>query len=186
MIPTAIHSHRDAMTILIAGLSICLTMFFGHFKTWRHRICFEYDGKQAAAVAALRDKFQEEAGQHYRVVQEHIHRTGETVQQFYAEGRQRTLVKALALRLERSNGIIRVYRYLGIVSQAVEFGFLIVSAALVLSMIVLWVPPVRTEIILAGVILVVSALMVGLMFVLLYLEGRFITATSKALRPELD
>ncbi len=106
MMPATV-PYRDALTLIIAGLSISLTIFFGHFKTWRHRICFEYDGKQAAAVTALRDKFQEEAEQHYRAIQDHVQRTGETVQQFYAEGKQRTLVKALALKLERSNQIIR-------------------------------------------------------------------------------
>ena len=186
MMPATV-PYRDALTLIIAGLSISLTIFFGHFKTWRHRICFEYDGKQAAAVTALRDKFQEEAEQHYRAIQDHVQRTGETVQQFYAEGKQRTLVKALALKLERSNQIIRLYSYLSGVSQVVEIALWIESSILILSIGTVWFPVTHYQIVgLVIVVVSVLAIMIGLIFALLYLEGRFITAANKALRPEFD
>ena len=186
MMPTTV-PYRDALTLIIAGLSVCLTIFFGHFKTWRHRICFEYDGKQAAAVTAIRDKFQEEAEQHYRTIQEHLQRTGGTVQQFYAEGKQRSLIRALALRLERSNQIIRLYSYLNFVSQVIEICFWAESFIIILSIGTIWIPVTHAEI-LALVILVLGILVVvfGLMFALLYIEGSFLTITNRALRPEFD
>ena len=186
MMPVAV-SHRDALTLIVAGLGIVLTIFFGHFKTWRHRICFEYDGKQAAAVTAIRDKFQEEAEQHYRAIHEHIQRTGGTVQQFYAEAKQRTLVKALALKLERSNKIIRLYSYLSLVSQLIELALWIESAILILSIGSVWIA-VPHYLIVTIVLIVIIALLalIGLIFSLLYFEGRFITAANKALKPEFD
>ncbi|MGA3082042.1 MAG: hypothetical protein ABSD44_11745 [Terracidiphilus sp.] len=183
----AIVPYRDALTLIIAGLSISLTMFFGHFKTWRHRICFEYDSKQSAAVTALRDKFKEEAEQHFRAIQQHLRRTGGTVQQFYAESKQRTLIKTLALRLERCNEIIRLYSYLTLVSQVVEVGLLVESAILILSIGTIWVPIGHYGVLcLVAVLLGILAILVVLMFTLLYLEARFLTATNGALRPEFD
>lgn len=186
MMPAAV-TYRDALTLIIAGLSICATIFFGHFKTWRHRICFEYDGKQAAAVTAIRDKFQEEAEQHYKAIQEHLQHTGATVQEFYAERKQRVLVKSLALRLERSNRIIRLYSYLTFVSQAIEIGLLIETTILIFSIATAWFTISHFMAWLIFIIcLIILALMILLMFVLLYLEGRFLTETNKALSPEFD
>lgn len=186
MMPTTV-PYRDALTLIIAGLSICLTMFFGHFKAWRHRICFEYDRKGFAAVAALREKFKEEAEQHFRAIQEHLTRTGGTVQQFYAESKQRTLVKTLALRLQRCNEIIRFYSYLTLVSQVVEIGLLVESAILILSIGTIWAPIGHYGILgLVTALLGILTILVALMFTLLLLEGRFLTATNEALRPEFD
>jgi len=186
MMPSTV-PYRDTLTLIIAGLSICLTMFFGHFKAWRHRICFEYDGKQSAAVTALREKFKEEAEQHFRAIQEHLTRTGGTVQQFYAESKQRTLLKTLALRLERCNEIIRFYSYLTLVSQLVEIGMLIESAILILSIGTIWVPIGHYGVLVfVTMLLSILAILIVLMFTLLYLEGKFLTATNGALRPEFD
>jgi hypothetical protein len=183
----AIVQYRDALTLIIAGLSICLTIFFGYFKTWRHRIYFEYDGKQDAAVTAIRDKFQEEAEQHYRTIQEHLQRTGGTVQQFYAESKQRKLIRILAMRLERSNQIIRLYSGLSILSQVVEIGLLIESAILILSIGIIWVSVTHFEVLCIVIMFfIILALMILLMFALLYFEGRFLTAANRALRPEID
>jgi len=184
--PAIVH-HRDVLTLIIAGLSICLTIFFGHFKAWRHRICFEYVDKQAAAVAALTDKFQEEAEQHYRAIQEHLERTGGTVQQFYAESKQRTLIRILALRLERRNQIIRLYSYLSRVSRAVEIGLLVESSILTLCILTVWVPVTHLEALgLVAILLCILVVTIVLTFILVYLEGKFLTTANSALRPEID
>lgn len=186
MIPNSV-PNRDALTLIIAGLGIVLSIFFGQFKTWRHRICFEYDGKQAAAVTTLRDKFEEEAEQHYKTIQDHINRTGETVQQFYAESKQRTLIKALALKLERSNQIIRLHSYLNAISQVIEVVLWVEASILMVGIGLVWFTvPHHWVVALVGIVTFLSLCIIVLVFVLLYFEGKFLTAANRILKPEFD
>jgi hypothetical protein len=73
------------------------------------------------------------------------------------------------------------------VSQVVEIGLLVESAILILSIGTIWVPIGHYGTWgLVTVFLGILAILIALMFTLLYLEGTFLTATNEALTPEFD
>jgi len=179
--------HKDSATLLIASLSIVCSFLFGFFKQWRHRICFEYDGKRSAAITALSDKFQQEAEVQFNAVQARIQATGELVTEVYQSLEQRRYIKSLALKLEHRNKVIRLHSYLTTLSQVIEWCAWVEILLLVSGLLGIWWHAPH----LAAFFLVLVFVITGIIWILattllFYFDGKFLTVAHKALRPEIE
>ena len=179
-------SHKEIVTLVVAALSMLLTLFFGHFKNWRHRICFEYDSKHGAAITAIKDQFEQEAEIHFRSVQEGILEPGSTIQKVYQTTEQRKYIKSLADKLERTNQIRRDHNLLIRASQYVEWSIWILSILISTALLTIWWSFPHVLVIAGqsfGCLLVLT--IITLVWALLIVEARFFRFTQAALRPEL-
>jgi hypothetical protein len=178
--------HKDAATLLIAALSIAFSFLFGFFKQWRHRICFEYDGKRSAAITALNDKFQREAETQFTSVQARI-LTGELVQEVYQSDEQRKYIRSLALKLEYRNQVIRLHSYLTSLSRLIEWAAWLEILLIVLALVTLWwhIPHFATATVFTIFVAAAITLLISTSL-LFYCDGRFLTVTHKVLKPEIE
>jgi hypothetical protein len=183
---SAWQSHKDIVTLVIAALGMLLTFFFGHFKNWRHRICFDYDSKHGAAITAIKDQFEEEAEMHFKSVQNAVVQPGLTIQQVYQSVEQKKYIKSLANKLESANQIRRDHHLLILASQYVEWGIWTLSVLISTTLVTIWWPFPHSLAIAAqcvGGILFLG--IVALVCLLLKTEAHFFRITQEALRPEL-
>ena len=126
--------HKDSATLIVALLAMVLSVLFGYFNDWRHKINFEYDSKRGAAITALKDEFEEEAQRHYKSIRAEIRETGAAVQVVYQTLGQRQYIRSLALKLEKRNKIIRLHSRLVRISNAVQVGLWLESIFLMLCL----------------------------------------------------
>lgn len=181
----AIVANKEFSTLAIAGIAVLVSLFFGGFRGWRHKICFEYESRRDVAITVINDSFVQRTSKHYKDIDTERRKNKTEVEAIYRRPEHQQLIRNLAADLDDANTVRRAYNWLNRLSAlANDSLWYALVACIVAIALVMYLPLQWLMTLLTFIIVTLTLLFISCVSLMCYWDRRFFNLVHRIIEPE--